>query len=293
MQIVKDFNLISDELKKTIPAFEAGDIFTFEMLNGVVNTDDDPREVAKTPKFFPATQIPLGDRIFDPYSKSASKYVNIGVVDEWNEDRPVRYKTFVAGLYAAQFSGKFSLSGDNLEHREIFEILWLSNLREDNPNRDKTKTPLFKFIDIAAISQNEEDELDTLDEALTKARDISEEDAKHFIASINGDVNEDFKQMKVRIRKFANANPKEFLSKLNDPEKEIKSIIKIAMDAQIVKYDTITGAVTNGASSLTNIKYAPEVDILKELAAWFGSAANGATILEGLKKELKKKKLTK
>lgn len=286
MQQVKNFNNISDELKKTIPTLESGQVVTFQMLNGTPNNDPDLAERLKTPFFYPATQIRTVDRIQDPFTK---KFVDIGVVDEWEGDRPVRYRFFVAGLTMSQFQGKFSLTGGSVEDEELFEYLYLSNYRADNSNRDVSVQPVFKLIDALKDSKDKEDTADTLFDALTLAKDIKEDDARELAKSLNWADIADFKILKAEIKNYAKENPKEFLAKIKDESKELKATIKTAVDLDIIKYDGATGKVTQGTAQLVTFDPTPELDLLTELASWFASAKNGDNVLEVVKKQIKAK----
>ena len=117
MKIAKDFNNISEELKRKIPQLKPGQVVTFQMLNGKPNQD--PTESARQaqPLVFGKTQLQTKFRIYDPAIKNASGEVVGGNVDiilaeDWVGDIPTKATCFVAGKDDSIFLGKFELRGD-------------------------------------------------------------------------------------------------------------------------------------------------------------------------------------
>jgi len=161
MQVVGKFNAISDDLKKTIPALEPGQVVTFEMLTGVVNTDPDEKERQKNPVLYPKANIPLRDRIKDKFLAASGKdsWVDITVADSWDKDGNPRERFFMPGISDGsadfKFGGKFSLSGGNQRDEELYEFLMITNWNQDSvlgEDRDRSKAPLFKIINQKAAT---------------------------------------------------------------------------------------------------------------------------------------------
>ena len=150
MQVVGKFNAISEELKNQIPALEVGQTITFEMLTGQKNNDPDEKERQKSPMLYPKANIPLRDRIKDPYIKEGSSWVDIVVADSWDRDGNPRERFFMPGISDGsgdfKFGGKFSLTGGNQKDEELYEFLMISNWNQDSilgeAGRDKSKAPM-------------------------------------------------------------------------------------------------------------------------------------------------------
>ena len=88
---------------------------------------------------------------------------------------------------------------------------------------------------------------------------------------------------------FARSKPEEFLRIYNDPNKELKGVIKQALDLNIIGFDMQTGQVKMGESILTTINEAQRANSLAAITSWIDSAKNGGEILKSIKAQLKKK----
>lgn len=135
-------NMISEELKNSIPKFEDGEVKVFQMLNGIQNSDPDQVERAKSPILYGHSQIPTQDKIKDPFT---NEHVVIAVVEDFAVETGalIKSKLFVPGMNERKFYGKFTLTeGDE----ELYEFLYLCNFNRDNPNRNKKVEPLFYEI---------------------------------------------------------------------------------------------------------------------------------------------------
>lgn len=166
MQVLKNFNNISEELKATIPVLEIGAIRRFRMLTAVLNNDPDYTERMKRPVFYGTHQIPTKDRIKDPFAKN--KYVDIGVVEEFDlaTERPTRFRLFVPGNHitiTGMWNGEFYLQGGITEDEELFEYLWISNYREGNQYRNTKVDPMFEEI-------TDENEMSVSDKAIMETQ---------------------------------------------------------------------------------------------------------------------------
>lgn len=294
MQVVKQWNAISDELKNSIPQFDREEVKSFRMLNGKKNDQEGPRgpiEREKNPILYPRTQIPTKDRIFDPY-KNAGKggYVDIIVSEGWADDEPTRPKLFLPGDTDYRFNGKFALTGSSIGDQELFEYLWLTNYRGDNPNRDKTVQPLFEYIDVKKESAMQEATEDEIYEAGVKVRTLNEDQARKVGASLNFGSDMDYAILLANLKSYARQDPKHFMQIANTSEKILssKSDIKAALDSGVLSFDTTTGRLTNKSVLLANFEVNERFVLLDEVSAWLASAANGEEILKSIRKQLKK-----
>ena len=181
----ENFNGVSDKLKQElIPKTKPGDILNFQLLNGVY----DPSLGREA--FGASRSIPLRDRIYDKYAQNdkgeeVGAYVQIGVPETITEGRVERCKKFWVESIANGIpgNGEFQLMSDSISDMEIFEILCLSNGNENNPYRDKTKTALYKRVDVEGIRKTQ--------------------------------AEKDFKELQAKLKLFAKQNPEE-ASKLSE-----------------------------------------------------------------------------
>lgn len=282
MQVVKEFNRISDELKAKIQPLQIGQVVTFKMLNGTPNPDDEDKK--KRPILFGKQQIPMSDRI-----KDGKGFVNVGVVTEWNEDKPARFRVFVPGIgWDNHFNGHFSLTGGNIEDEELYEYLMLTNWNKDSlvgAARDKTKVPLFELVDEKRNNQQVVTKVDILRRAIKLADEMPVDEMKEVLASLNISVSED--SVSSKILELAKDKPDLLIATHSSPDRKTKGIIKAALDKQVLVHDVATGQVSVGGQLITTIKLQKDKKFIDEMTVFLNSAENGKEVLKNITKQLK------
>jgi hypothetical protein len=292
MQVVGDFNKISEKLKSEIPTLKPNEVATFEVLYGVPNPDPDQNEKMRNPKLYGKRQISTHQRIYDKYildkaGNEVGGYVNVGVVEGWDGDKPARFKCFVPGFGQHQFMGKFSLMAGRIEDMELYEFLMISNEREGNPHRDTSVKPLFRLINSNQQSTAITNKVDILRDALNKVGKITEDKAKEVWASLNKPTESDFGVLKALVSSYASENPDQFLLAFNDENGATKLEIKQALDLGVLNYDLSSGKLTQGKNDLTTIQNS--TDLLEDIMGWFTINENGKSVLELVRKGIKQK----
>lgn len=291
MKVVGSFNKISDKLKRTIPLLKPGEVAVFQMLNGIPNPDPDAAEKLRTPMLYGKTQVQTNFRIFDPFitdsaGQETGGYVDVGAVEVWDKENPVRFRLFVAGFGQHQFTGKFSLMGGTIADEELYEIFWLSNQREGNQFRDKSVAPLFKIINIAQEGKATISMVDKLRKALNLVGNIEEKEARMVWASLNQKHYSKIEELMPAMSEYAKNKPVDFLAAYDDPDKETKATIRAALDKGILDHDIATGDIVMGKEKLTQVDLTD--DLLMTINSWLKSAQNGQQVLTLIKNKLKK-----
>lgn len=140
-----NLNNISAALEAEIPEFGPGDVRTYQVINAVSIEDAETgaKEIA-----YGKFSIRAKDKIYDPYKKDT---VNIGIPVSYEGDKIFEYYLFFPCKDIAKFLGKFDLQGDNPEDVDMFRFLWLSNLLENNPHRNKREQPMFRLLDFTDV----------------------------------------------------------------------------------------------------------------------------------------------
>jgi hypothetical protein len=289
MKVVGDFNKISDKLKAEIPVLKPGETKVFKALWGVPNPDPDRTEQEKNPMLFGKRQLATYFRIFDPYKtdsagKEVGGYVDIGVVESWNNGQPQTFACFIPGMGQFQFSGKFELQGGKIKDEELFEVLWLSHERAGNPHRDKTVVPRFEMIDVAAASKSTLTKVDTLRSALNLLATIKEEDAREVMGALNQKRPKESSALMSALSEYAKNQPEKFLEAYKDPERENRAIIAQAIDAGFLLHHPITGNVTMDGTDLLQVPATS--DVLGDIMKWVRIADNGEQVFELIKTKL-------
>lgn len=293
MQVVKQFNNISEKLKEQIPQLQPGQVATFQMLNGRPNTDDYDKK--KNPVLYGKRQLMTQFRINDPHKldstgkKEVGGYVDIVLADEWHEDKPTKPTMFVAGFGEGFFTGKFDLMGGRLTNSgvledELYEVLFLSPEREGSPCKQANVHPLFKLVDFKKEAAAKTKDLTKFKRAVELAIGISGEDAAVVLRSINRTYT-DVDERIAAVGELARNNPDLFLKIYDDPQKETKATLKEAMEAGVIGIDA-KGKVSMGTEVLTTITTKDGVELLEQLTAWVNSAQNGKDVFDTIKKQL-------
>ena len=295
MQTVGKFNTVSEELMKLIPQLEVGQAVTFEMLTGVKNNDPDEKERQRNPILYPKANIPTRDRIKDPFLAQQGKdaWVDIVVADYWDKERPIE-RLFVPGLSDGvtnfQFGGKFSLVGGNQRDEELYEYLMVTNYNQDSvlgEGRDTSKTPLFKVVNTKAASQKALTGFATLKEAISIVATMKPADARKIGAALNWNEFTDDDAILAEAANFARSKPEEFLKVYNDPNIEIKAVIRKALDTNVLAFDMATGKVNLGTQEITTIAKQDRGNVTEGLTQFVLTAKNGKDVLENIKAQLK------
>lgn len=295
MQTVGKFNTVSEELMKLIPRLEVGQAVTFEMLTGVKNNDPDEKERQRNPILYPKANIPTRDRIKDPFLAQQGKdaWVEIVVADYWDKERPIE-RLFVPGLSDGvtnfQFGGKFSLVGGNQRDEELYEYLMITNYNQDSvlgEGRDTSKIPLFKVVNTKAASQKALTGFAVLKEAISVVATMKPEDARKIGAALNWNEFTDDDAILAEAANFARSKPEEFLKVYNDPNIEIKSVIRRALDTNVLAFDMATGKVNLGTQEITTIAKQDRGNVTEGLTQFVLTAKNGKDVLENIKAQLK------
>lgn len=300
MKSSKTFNNISDKLKATIPVLKPGETILFQMLNGVPNPEPDEKERSKSPVLYGKRQLQTSFRIFDPFIKNESGeevggYVDCGCVDQWNKDEPVTFRHFVPGLGEfSQFQGKFALSANNIRDVELYEILWISNEREGNPYRDKSVEPSFKIVDLKADSKASITRVSILKQALKIADELktNPKKAKEVMASLNKSY-QDPVVMEAELGNLASSFPEVLIKAYEGKDTQLKATVQFAMDAGILKHNTVTGAVSVGGVQIHTLKVNTADSFIVEMAKWLDTAENGKDVLNNIKSQMKEESVTK
>jgi hypothetical protein len=228
MQVIKDYNNVSDELiKKCIPELKDGEVATFQRLGGAYNPEE------KRYEYGSYWSYPAQDRV-----KDGKKYITIGVPDEIENEKVVRPKMLIVhGPEGSFFSnGLFQLTKGNVADDEMMEWLFLTDFNESKPDRDQSKTPLFKYVNHKVEAKKSRKVLDELTAALMTASNMGIEEKRSFYSAMNWNLMQDAEVLEANLLQYAKDYPADFLSRQNDKDAKLKSILKGAQDKGIINY---------------------------------------------------------
>lgn len=287
MKVVKGkYNDLSESLVKKVPKLKQGEQVTFQMLNGQKNPDPDPDEQKKRPMLYPKMNIPTTD-----YIKDGDEWKTIVCAASWTKDGEPNPRFFMAGLdMGGLFNGKFTLVGGNKEDEELYEYLMFSNYNINSvlgEDRDITKDPIFKLINLKADAVQTTNKVAILKKAIDLALTMKEAEERELGASLNWNTFKDWDELQGKVADFAREKPEDFLKYYQAPNKSLKSTIKQALDKNIISYDIKSGEVKMGDNLILTV---PKEDrknpILDTFGTWLESAKNSTEVLESIKSQL-------
>jgi len=306
MKSTKFINSISPELKAKIPKLKPGQVVTFQMLNGQPNPDPDDKERAKEPVLYGKKQLRTNFRVWDEWLEPkknedgsisyAGGMVDVGAVQDWDGEKPVRFKMFVPGMGEhSRFPGKFSLTGGRIGEEELYEILYLSPEREGTPCPDASIEKLFKILDLKADSKETVTRFDILSKAIDIAKklkvDSNEKDAKNIMAALNQPIYQDADVLFAKVKELATTKPEIFIQVAENKETPIIGMVREALSKSVIDHDIVSGKVTMGGVVLTTMKVQTSEEFIPNFVKWLGSATNGGDVLNNIKKQLEKREV--
>lgn len=300
MKSTKNFNNFSPELKALIPKLKPGERVSFQMLNGVPNPEPDQKERAKQgDMLYGKVQLITNYRVYDKFQKDSDGkvvggYVDGGCVDQWDGDRPSRFRRFMPGvtpvhLHNLAFGGKFDLVGGKASDEELFEALFLSPEREGSPCPDPSFEIKFKIIDEKATSKTMVNRVDRLKRVLDIVTVMEEEEARGIMAALNQPKYQDKEIMMANLKNFAISNVDQFITIYDSKESPLKATIKKAMEAGVLEYNLKTGAVIVGGATIATIKVSNADAFQTSFLNWVNTAENGKDVLNNITNQMKKK----
>lgn len=283
MRVFKNFNNISEELKKTIPQLQPKETKTFQMLTGRHDVDSHTGEWSMQ---YPKVQIPSRDRIFDPFK---NEYVDWGVVEAFRNNEPTSFSLFIPGIGPSQFSGKFGLNGGVAKDVEWYEYLWLSNYNAKNPNRDVSIEPLFEPIDYLADSKEKLKKTGRLREALNVLNTFDESEYRMIADSQNWPYITEVDILQAKVEEYAKTNPEQFIGLWADPATRVKSEMKRAANAGIIELNLLKKQVlwAEDKSIIATLAFQDQEKWLDSFAEHLTTVKNGPAIREKIRKQMK------
>jgi hypothetical protein len=297
MKSTKNFNNISDKLKAEIPKLKPGQKVSFQMLNGVPNPEPDPREKAKQGAvLYGKVQLMTFFRIFDKHQKDSEGnevggYVDVGCVDQWDGDKPARYRRFIPGisgvhLHNLAYGGRFDLVGGKVADEELFETLYLSPEREGSPCPDQSFEIKFRIIDEKAGTQATINRFDKLKRALGILDAITKPEAESIMAALNQPKYQDEQVLMAKLKEFALSNVDSFIKTYDSKETPVKTTIKKAIEEKVLEYSLKTGEVKVGGAEIVTLKASHIEGFINAFVNWIDTAENGKDVYKSIKSQL-------
>lgn len=215
------------------PELRTDGMVVFELL-GLTEDPEHPGHL-KMPSM---KNVPASDRIFDTGTK---QYVDIALIEDIRDNGKPKLGAI---WFTKSNGGKIAIRGKGFQQQEIYEYLLLSNYRQDNPNRDKSITPIFKLVDKLADAKAERLKRDREFMAMKVAKELKDEMVRIMTLSRGGDKDEDMEILRGRIEDWAARDPEGFMEAEHDPITKRKAVIQDAYNTGIIDFDESESKVT-------------------------------------------------
>jgi hypothetical protein len=304
MKSSKVFNNISDKLKTYLSEkrLKPGQVVVVQMTNGVPNPEPDEKERAKQPMLYPKVQMLTQFRIWDDgqkddTGKEVGGYIDVGLVDSWDGEKPRAFRSFVTGSNPSQanapipsfFQGKFQLAGGNVREEELYEIFLLSPQREGSPCPDSNVEVIFKFVDAKAEVKSTMNSFAVLKKAMELADGITESKAAAVMAALNQPTYQDKEVLLAKVKELSKDKPEDFIKAYESKQTPVISLIKDAIGSGLVTYDISTGTIKLGAVEITKIKVSSNEALPQAFAQYLETSVNGSDVLANIQSQVSAK----
>ncbi len=278
MKVVGNVNNISDAIRP--PKLKPGETVVYKLLCGVENPDNEQRKTV--PILYPQSKtIPSKDRIWD---KGKQDFVDIAIVESVvNMGSYTDIKPRKLSVAAKANSGTFSCTGGNVVEEEIYEFVELTNTNRSNPERDESVEPLFERMDAEKDSKDRSRKRSVLLEAMTYAQSMTDGDVKTFAASVNWNEAEPIDILRDKVEAFAEKDPAGFTKVVEGKDRDAKAIIKRAVDAGKIGYDTEQHRIVLNGQTLIKLERSESTDWLTQAAEFCLHSQKGQKVLTTIK----------
>lgn len=281
MQVVGNFNKISEEKKKSLRTLQPGQTVVYELLEFEIDHATGARLYGS------ATELPGRDRIRD-----GNELVEIGIPRMITGDnRVTKVDGFILGKAAnALISGRFELSGDNLKDIEWDQFFQLCNYNESNPNADKSVKKKIKELNFAEENRKKRERRNVLAKALSEAVTMTSynaEKVRMFAAAMGWDSSGNIDLLNEKTEAFAQDHPAKFLAIIGDPETKTKAELGVAKEKGIIAYDptrhVVTDATGNTLGILDRMEGKTWIDMFHQ---YLKAKPDGVKILQGIQNSI-------
>jgi len=226
-----DVNKVSNTLTSYLKdrKLKSDEEAVYRLLNGTLNVDPQKKDGVM---LYPSVQgISLNDTIIDPENQTV---VRIGLPKTADRDGNVVFRKFY--VTPKKNEGTFSLRGNVAADIEIYNVLELLSLNKSNPYRNEDVEPLFERVDGAAESKARSEKTNYLRLALNAIDGWDYDHLRVIGSSYNISTKLDKEVIKEQLEAIAQKNPKAFFDRIDSEDTKVRSVIRIAREANVISY---------------------------------------------------------
>lgn len=266
-----------------------GEKVEYELINIKPSPLDKTGKTLGLPEIFGVKKrdtvfIPYPDKYIKELKKDGDnrqgEYIDIAYMPNSREDI-VAFKRSKGGV--------LTVTGGKAKDQNLYEFLETCNKNQSNPNRDTDITPDFRRIDHKKRNQRAREERKEKLKAFEKAEKLKTNELYRVAIGIGyqNPERKDEDDLRNIIESYAEANPIEFLIKVENPDLVIQEVATQAKNKGFIKVDMQKRSIiaNNGEALYT---WSPEKDVVwTEKFVEFVKSKEGEKFYSGLKQEMK------
>lgn len=218
------YNDIPSHMKVDMP--KQGTVVSWKVTAEPTDEIVNDKHVKRYPMSF---IFPTSAKIYDEEGK---RTIPIAIVKGKDKDgnpteiHKVRFSPFIT-------KGIFSITvGEDDIQDQIFEYLTLAEKYHAGNGQIG-----FAYIDKAAKAKSDISSIEAKYAAVIKARSLKDEELKDAALIFNIDANQEAEVMRAELYKYADANPKDFVDKIDNDDARYKALIKEGLNMGVLYLD--------------------------------------------------------
>jgi hypothetical protein len=225
------YNDFSDELKKLIALPKKGTQVSYRFLD----IYEDP--MSGNTYYKAKLKIPPFSKCFDP---GKNEWIEVGLVsgvDHFGNPIPNRVRRVWAS--PQENAGMLHLTIGSSQDDELFQYLELASFNAANPNRDEEVHCILEKVNYEAEAKENRQALRMKRDALIKAAALSKEEVYNLTLLLGYDTELTEEEMRFNIEDYAEGEPEDFMSRVNDKNIGMKSLVAqaIALDVAYISLE--------------------------------------------------------
>jgi len=270
------WNDIPDYLLPEMP--EQGTTIVFKLYNTTFK-DIDGKE-----HFVRSLSLPATSTVYDPKTK---KTIPIGIITDTDDkgEHPTFHK-FYLEPYKTAGTHNIVIGSSEITDSE-YVYLMLASMRANNENASANSTPLYELYDAKENFVKKSKEISEKAAAYAHVGGLKDSDLSDVAILFGIEDTSDLEMVRAQIVMFADGDPKEYMKRIGDEDKEILATIKLALKEGLVYRRDAELRLKSPDVKIVDLSSANDALIPQEYARFIKGHAQGDKMLALLKEQVK------
>lgn len=282
------FNEVSATCQKKfpLPKLKKGETVIYELSNLQPDPMDPEKDPRKKRLQIPFQRgIPPQDRVLWGTGEEA-EWVDIAFITGYGVGGVPQFGDVI---FHAKDTGTITLTGGKKNHDRQYLFMEMCNWNETNPFRDTSMPAVFKRKDYKKERLAERESRNLRVAAVTQSQELSLSMLRKISIGLFGNASSDEDELRMRIEKFAEDSPKDFLAMVENTDLNIMEIADQAVKKSLLSIDMqARKIISNGNTVFT---WPPQANAKPyEKFVEFVKSEEGVAFYNELKERLKPKK---